>query len=467
MADASSTEDLAAIPASVPVPPTGAFSRSYRGWLMFLLVLVYGTNIMDRGAVGLLGQAIKDDLRLSDTRLGLLGGFAFSVFYTVAGLPLARLADRRSRIDIITSCLVIWSVMTAMCGLATNYAQLFLSRVVVGIGESGCSPAAYSLLSDHYPPNRRTSAFAIFGLGVPVGGALSILGGWAAQDFGWRAAFFVLSAPGILLALLVKLTLSEPERGRFDPPTAVKTIPMRSVMKSLAGKPTFWHLAAGTTLVGIVNYGIIMFAPVFLIRQYRFNYAKVGFSIGLMLGVATAIGTLGGGWLADRAAATDKRWYVWVPAASMVAAVPVFILAFLQTNQVAGVLLMTISLIASFVFLSPTMGVSQNMVTARMRASTFALLMIGSNLIGAGCGPLLMGFLSDQFGTHAFGTVDYVETCKLVGESGSLSVAVRASCAYAARAGVQSAFIVLTFFYLWAAVHYMFAGRSLRRDLVG
>ena len=466
MAAASDTGDLTIDPSPPAAPPTEMFSKRYRGWLLFLLILVYAANIMDRGIVGLLGQAIKVDLQLSDTQLGLLGGFAFSLFYTVAGIPLARLADRTNRIHIVSFCLVIWSAMTAICGLATSYVQLFLSRIVVGIGEAGCSPAAYSLLSDHYPPQRRTSAFAIFGLGVPIGGTLgAILGGWTAEAYGWRAAFLVVGAPGILLALLVKFTLREPERGRFDPPTSARPAPLKAVIKTLAGKPAFWHLVAGSTLVGFVTYGISMFTPIFLLRQYHLNYAQLGLLQGLMFGVATAIGTLGGGLLADRAAVTDKRWYVWVPAASMTTAIPLFITAFLQTNWIVGVLLLTVSLVFSFAFLSPTIGVSQNMVPARMRASTFALLMIGSNLVGAGGGPLFMGLLSDRFGRHTFGAANYVEICKLAGEADTLSAAMKASCAEASRAGVQFALIALTLFYLWAVAHYLLAGRSLRRDL--
>jgi MFS family permease len=226
-------------------------TSSGRQWALWLLVLVYASNFADRILVATVGQAMKVDLGLTDLQLGLLGGMSFALFYSLMGIPLARLSERYSRVRIIAACAAVWSAMTALCGVAQNYTQLLLFRIGVGIGEAGSTPASHSLIADYFTPNKRGKAFAVFGLGVPLGAFVgAILGGWIVQNMGWRAAFFWIGAPGIVLAALVYFTMREPVRGMSDPQArnADEPVPsMMEVLRLLLSKPTFLHMTFGST----------------------------------------------------------------------------------------------------------------------------------------------------------------------------------------------------------------------------
>jgi predicted MFS family arabinose efflux permease len=296
--------------------PDVAIAKGVRTYALSVLLVVYTFNFIDRQILSILMESIKLDLGLSDQALGFLAGFAFASFYAVMGIPIALWADRGNRRNLISLALAIWSVMTAMSGLAQNFTHLALARIGVGIGEAGCSPPAHSMISDYYPQKERATALGIYALGIPFGIMFGMfIGGWINEAFGWRRAFFVVGLPGLILALVVRFTLHEPTRGMSDnraddasPPTFMHTL------KFLLKRPAFVHSAFGGALAAFVGYAAISWFPSFLIRSHGMATTEIGLWLGLILGIPGGIGIFLGGYLADKFGARDTRWYLWTVA---------------------------------------------------------------------------------------------------------------------------------------------------------
>lgn len=413
-------------------------SRSYRRYVLAVLVIVYIFNFLDRQIVTILAEPIKNELGLSDTQIGLMTGLAFAIFYTVLGIPIARLADRANRVSIISAALVIWSGMTALCGLAQNFAQILAARIGVGVGEAGCSPPAHSLIADYYPPNERSSALSIYALGIPIGSLLGLLaGGWVAEFYGWRTAFLVVGLPGVLLAILVKLTLMEPIRGMSDPPSArhVTQPPLATTIKTLVSNKTILHIAMGGALTSFVGYGLGQWLPAFFIRLHDMGIAQTATYYGLVNGLASMAGTFLGGTLADRFAVRDERVYVWLPAAGVLLAFPFYLAAMVVGDWRIAIAILIVPSFLNSLWLGPAFGTIQNLAPQRMRALASAILLFILNIIGLGFGPFLVGVLSDL----------------LVGPFGEESL--------------RYAIIIATVAYFWAGAHFLLAGRSIVADL--
>jgi len=418
-------------------------SRAYLNYALALLVVVNVFNYLDRQILSILLEPIKRDLQLSDTALGFLTGISFALFYTFAGIPIARWADQGMRRTVIALGLTVWSGMTALTGLAQTFAQLALARVGVGIGEAACSPPAHSLLSDYFPPERRGTALSIFALGVPFGIMLGYLaGGWVNQYFGWRAAFFVVGLPGLLLASVLWLTLREPPRGHSEGlhtsgPTAPESI--GDVLRFMWGLRSFRHLSLAAALHAFYGYGALAFLPAFMMRVHGMtNTAELGLWLGLIVGVFSGIGTFLGGAMSDRLAARrrDTRWYLWLPAGATLLGVPFSFLLYLWPEGRMALLLSIPGSILGPMWLGPTGAMTQGLVKLRMRATASAILLFIINLIGLGLGPQTVGMVSDLL-TPSYGT----EAIRYA----LLSVVVTGS--------------------VWAAVHYFLAARTLREDL--
>jgi MFS family permease len=286
------------------------YSASYRAWVLGLLSLIYMVNYIDRALLNIVGQAVKLDLGLSDFQLGLAGGAAFALVNGAIALPIARLAEHRSRVAIISASLAFWSLMTAVCGTAQNYWQLILARAGVGVGEAGGLAPSQSLIADYYPVQRRASALAIFGAAVPLGMLVGALGsGWITEHFSWRAAFIAMGIPGIAIAIVAALTLKEPPRGHSDglvlqgsPP------PLREVLRMLAAQPVFRHVLIGGSVLNFGFFGFLTFLHPFMVRSMHLAYGEAAIFYGLVTGIACGIGFLLGGLLADRLARRDRRW---------------------------------------------------------------------------------------------------------------------------------------------------------------
>ena len=443
------------------------YSLGYRTWLLALLVAIYACSFIDRVIVSIVGQSIKVDLKLSDFQFGLLGGMAFALFYAAFGIPIAWLAERRSRVAIISVCIGLWSIMTALCGTAHTYWQLLLFRMGVGLGEGGCSPAAHSLLSDHYPPRKRSTAIAIYSVGVPIGSMIgAVAGGWIAQTFSWRIAFFVVGLPGLVLAVLAKLTLKEPTRGAIEGGLVGKDAPpLGAVLRRLLGMSTVVNMAAGCILSNLAGASISVFAAPYLVRSFGLSTAHAGLLYGLVIGGAGTAGYLISGFGSDLGARKDLRWYCWAPAIGSALACPLFLLAFTRTTANATAIGYFFAAIFLAIYFAPTFAVIQNVVAPRMRASASALMFLSINICGQGLGPSIMGLFSDITAKRLFKLGDFAASCPGgVAPKGSADVLV-AACSHASSTGLQQAILASTVFFAWGSLHYLVASRTIRRDL--
>ncbi len=443
------------------------FSRGYRAWLLTTLVVVSALNLADRQGLAASSQALKLDLKFTDSQMGLLQGLPFAVFYTLMGLPLARLAEHRSRTRIIAACVGLFGVMATLCSTAQGFGRLLLFRIGVGIGDGGFGPPVASLIGDHYPMSRRASAMAIIWLGAPLGVVTgSVLGGWLAQHYGWRATFIVIGLAGVLVSVLVLLTLREPPRGAFDAAPASRGAPppVLKVFRFLLAKPAMRQTMIAAALAGASMNAIGQFLNPFLARNFLLGPAEVGRLLGLIAGLSMALGLLLGGFGVDWAGRFDRRWSVWGPALGLVLATPLFILGFTRGSLQSTVIILICAHVSMFVFYSPTLAIAQNMVGANMRASSaFVVSGLVLGLVGIGVGPTLVGFLSDRFASHAFAA--YLSSCPggraLPGSLPSLADA----CHHASATGVRQALMVMALLCAWSAVHYVLASRTLREDL--
>lgn len=405
---------IASPPPGMPV--TQPLAPSARRYAIGMLLVIYIFNFLDRQIVNILAEPIKNDLGIADWQIGLMAGFAFAVFYTVLGIPIARYAEKADRVKIISVAVAVWSAFTIACGLAMNFTQLLLARVGVGIGEAGCSPPAHSLITDYTPKEERASALAIYSMGIPLGSlAGMVLGGLIADAFGWRVAFFVAGAPGIILAVMAFLTLPEPRRGLEKKVVPVKGPSFADAIKELKSKKSFWWISIGAALSAMVGYGHITFYGSFYLRNHGegltvmaasvnemigVSFGPIGFvgtALGLIIGICGAAGTFLGGVLADRAARNNVAGYATVPAiAGLVTVIP-FIAAMLVDNVALSFLILAVPVFAGAIWYGPIFASAQSLVHPQTRATAAAVLLFIINIIGLGLGPLLVGTFSDLF----------------------------------------------------------------------
>ena len=363
-----------------------------------ILTIVYSINFIDRQLLSILQESIKADLMLSDAQLGLLTGFAFAVFYTFAGLPIASLADRSNRRNIVAISLTIWSGMTAISGLAQNYLQLLAARIGVGIGEAGGSPPSHSMISDIFPPEKRASAIGFYSTGISIGILFGFLfGGWLNEFFGWRVAFFVVGIPGVLLALVLYLTVPEPVRGLAENKASSGDNPsMMTVFKVLLSRRSFLFMALGAAMNAFAGYSTANWVASFMIRTHQMPTGELGTWLALIIGLGGAIGVFGSGVLADNLGKKDKRWYMWVPVYAAAISVPFQIATYWVDGPYAALMCMTIPSILANAYLGATIACVHGMVGLRMRAVSSALLFFILNIIGLGMGPTTVGLVSDS-----------------------------------------------------------------------
>jgi len=373
------------------------FTKSYTNYVLAMLVVVYTFNFIDRQILAILAQAIKTDLGLSDTQIGALSGVAFGIFYATLGIPIARLADKYSRVNIISICLVVWSAMTALSGFAQNFWHLLFARIGVAIGEAGGSPPSHSLLADFFPSDKRASALGIYALGIPIGILFGNFAGGVINDlYGWRNAFLIVGIPGIALALVLKLTVKEPPRGHSDGKVATKKhIPFSEVVKTMWGYRSFRYISLGAATQAFVGYGAIAWLPAFLIRTHDMTTTQVGTALGLIIGFAGGLGTFLSGIICDRLGEKDVRWYMWVPAIGFIVAVPFSIAVYLLDNLWFALAMYVIPAFTINLYTGPTFGMTQSLAPLAMRAAASALLLFIINIIGLVFGPTMVGILSD------------------------------------------------------------------------
>lgn len=417
-----------------------AFANAYRWYALGLLVVVYVFNFIDRSILGILVEPIKQDLGVSDTLMGFLGGIAFAAFYTFLGIPIARLADRGSRRNVLAVCLALWSGATALCGLAANFTHLLLARIGVAIGEAGGSPPSHSMISDMFPPESRATALSIYALGIPIGTMLGNLGGgWLNEAFDWRTAFFVVGAPGLLLALVVRLTLREPVRGAAEglPADSGGAPPVKAVFRLLWSRRSFRYMTIGGSLHAFVGYGVGLWIPAMFMRSHGLGTGEMGVAL-FYLGFAAIAGTLLGGYMGDRLGARDQRWYLWLPGLAILASLPFSLYAYTTDAPYAALWTLAVPSALGAYYLGPTFSMTQGLVGLRMRAMASSILLFILNIIGLGLGPQFTGIASDLLNAWTDLGVD----------------------------SLRWALVLCLTFNLASAAMYLAAGKTVRADLV-
>jgi MFS family permease len=419
----------------------GAGQRTPGGRVLAILLLAYIFNFIDRQIIGVLAIPIKADLGLSDTQLSLMGGIAFALFYSGIAIPVAWLADRKNRVNIIAFSVALWSAFTAICGLAQNFWQLFFARMGVGIGEAGGVAPSYALISDFFPQERRARALALFSLGIPIGSALGVFfGGWIASNLDWRAAFIIVGLAGLPAALLVKVGIREPVRGAFDtadgrasdpaPPFAV-------VARRLFSTPSFWLLSFGAASGSILGYGLIFWLPSYFSRSLGLSLQEVSWFYGSIVLVGGVAGTYLGGWLGDRVGPERPGSYALIPAICFLISAPIFAAALFAGDRMVAWLLFVVGQMLALAWLGPVIAAVQHIVPPNMRATASASFLFINNLIGIGFGIFFLGFMSDTM---------------------------------ADRYGADSLRYSILYgmvFYLLSSLIYFIAARRLKRDWVG
>src|SRR5688500_13128272 len=368
--------------------------------VLTILLVAYIFNFIDRQIIGILAVPIKAELALTDQQLGLMGGLAFALFYSGLAIPIAWLADRKSRVNIIATSVALWSAFTAICGLAQNFWHLFLARMGVGIGEAGGVAPSYALISDFYPKERRARALALFSLGIPIGSALGVFfGGWIASHLDWRWAFLIVGLAGLPAALLVKIGVPEPVRGGFDTAdgqASEPAPPFLIVAATLARKPSFWLLSFGAASGSILGYGLIFWLPSFFKRSFELELMQVSWFYGSIVLVGGVAGTWLGGWFGDRVGQANPGAYALVPAICFLIAAPVFAFGLFAPSLIVGWILFAIGQMLALAWLGPVIAAVQHIVPPNMRATASASFLFINNLIGIGFGIYFLGFMSDR-----------------------------------------------------------------------
>lgn len=456
------TDATANAPANKLAAP--GFSDGNIRYALYLLLGIYTLNFVDRQIVAVLGEDIKEALNLSDTQLGLLGGLAFALFYTVLGIPIARFAERGNRVAIISGAVAVWSGFTALCGTATSFLQILLYRFGVGIGEAGCTPPAHSLISDYVKPEKRASALALYSMGVPIGTFAGFaLGAVIAANFGWRAAFFVVGIPGVLLGLIAYLTLKEPRKLGLAPPTTHKAN-FSEALKELSSKPSYWYAVFGATMVSFLGYGHSYFLPAYLARTHEMGLQERGVAFAFMVLIAGVIGTWAGGKIADSYAKKDARAYVTLPAIAFALGTPFFIAAlYLPAGPNSGYVtlaLLAIPTAMNSVWYGPVYAAIQGLVKPHTRATAVAVMFFILNLIALGLGPTAVGYFSDFFAAQHYGAID----------AGAFKAACPprtqdAACMAAAAGGLRMSLLVTAGVVFIGLFCFWMSSRTIRRDL--
>lgn len=491
---------------SASAEPAEAGGRSYgapayRGYVLLVLTLVYTINFIDRNLLSVIAQPVIHSFNLSDSEYGFLNGPPFAIFYAFMGIPIAAAADRYNRVVVIAICIAIWSIMAALCGVATSFLFLLFARVGVAIGEAGCTPPANSLIGDYFKPKSRANALGVYAMGVTIGGALSnAFGGPIANSFdgealsrflqeqrwlwavdaldwsqveGWRIAFIAIGAPGLLVALLVALTVKEPPRGYSDPPGAASAnrANFLEALKELSAKPSFWIMAIGASLAGLAGYGLVGFQAPMAQRVHGISPGDFALQFGVPLALSAALGTFLSGWLVERLTPWSPTAVCWIPAFGLAACVPLYLTAFfLPTEQLAlARMLWCVGAIFQYSYLSSQYTIAQGVASAHARASSVAILLLLIALIGNGLGPQIVGWLSDMFmsiqlADHGMAGVLNNDLCRSA--AATLPADQGAVCATAYGEGLRWAMAATALVFVISAAFFLASAKTLNRDLV-
>ncbi len=372
---------------------------NYRYYVLALLTIAATFSIADRLVLSILLEDIKAEFALSDTQLGLLTGLAFSFFYVTVGFPVARLADRANRKNIVAVALAFYSGMTALCGAAVGFWSLFLARMGVGIGEGGSGPPAVSILADYFKKHELARAMSVHTLGATIGtGGGLIAGGVLASMFGWRMAFVILGIPGIILGLVIYFTLREPPRGRYSPPEInQEQTSLLQTARSFMGNAVLMRACIAWALVTTIGYAMAIWLAPIMLRNFELDTANVGLILGLTFIAGGIPGPLLGGYLVDKLTRFDPRWRSWIPAISALACLPFYYLCLTAGSLPAFLGFFAVGYLFFLLQNGPSISIIQTYTTSGERAMAFAFALLINNLLGQAVGPAIIGFLSDTF----------------------------------------------------------------------
>lgn len=407
-------------------------------WLALTVLTAISTvGFIDRIVMNVLAVPIKAEFRLSDTQVGLLTGLSFSILNASLGIVVARYAERGRRLSLVALGTLLWSLATAACGLVTTFVQLLLARIGVGVGEAVGLPAAQSVIADYFPPERRASAMSVLLLAPPVGAFIgSAGGGWVAQEWGWHAAFYVASLPGLVLAALAWWLVAEPPRGRHDAEASAAVPSIGEVLRRLLGLRSARQLLLGSTLASMTGFGLNAFLIFVFVRKFGLPLAQAALWSGLIGSLPGAIAVIAGGRIADRLGARNPAAYVAVPGIALVIGGAIYLVGITRGDFTTLLALLFVGALFQYAYLGVTFGVFANLLHSRMRATGTALLNLVYGLVGQGLGTLLVGALSDRLSPR-YGPAD----------------------------GLVYAMVIVTLIYFWAGAHYLLAGRHLSADL--
>lgn len=450
--------------ASEPVSAATTFGPGYRMWLLALVMAVSAFGFIDRVLISTLGQAIKEDLGLTDFQLGILGGLSFALLYSTMGLPIARLAERRSRVNIISISVALFSATTVLCGMAGSFLHLFLLRIGVGIGEAGVQAPTVSLLADHFPRERRGAVMTIMKLGNPLGSVLGALAaGWIGSAYGWRVAVISIAAPGLIVAILFKLTLREPARGMSDSPSEREEgalPPLTAVFRMMAAKPEFRHMIIGLALVTMGMFGSGAFYAPFFMRAHGLSLSEVGVYYAVQSGIAATAGLAIAGFGIDLISKRGARWYALLPALGVLLSVPFNLIGYSASNPLVALIFLICGAILAFFHNVPTLVALQNMVGPRMRATAAFVFFFVTTLVGVGVGPAVLGFISDLYANALFDGGSFSALCHTA-KGVPVADTLQAACTKASTTGIRYALLTSTIVAAWSALHYYLASRAI------
>ncbi len=412
-------------------------SLARRWYVLIVMCVVYAISIADRYVVSTVLDPIRHEFHLSDSQIALLTGAPLALFYVSFGIPLSWLADRSNRRNILSASLVVWSAMSALCGLSRSWPTFMLARIGVGVGEAGGTPSASSIICDYVPAGRRPMALAVFALGAPLGAWLGAdLAGLVASHYGWRAAFFVLGLPGVGIGLLVWATIHEPVRGCLDETADAATPSLWATLRFMVSQKASFHVMTGGALSAFWGWGLMYFTATYLQRAYGLGVDGAGAVLGPIHLVAGSVATLVTAWALSRPVFTDPRRVAWLLAwVTALCTIPSFVAYFTHSLPVATAMLW-LFIPAIYFYIGPAMGLVQNLAPARMRAMFMAVSLVSANVLNLIVAPWIVGWMSDRFaGPHG-----------------------------ADAASLRLALLILAPTGLWAAFHYWRAAKTIVED---
>lgn len=461
---------------------TGYGTKSYRSFVLTSLLIVYILNFLDRGLLGIVSEPVMNELAITDGQFGLLTGIGFALFYSIVGIPLARYAEYGNRVWIMTVCIALWSGATALSGMVgpveiggvviSGFVMMLICRVLVGVGEAGCTPPANSIIADYYPPHRRSTALGFYAMGVTAGTlSANLIGGPVADAFGWRTAFISIGLAGIVIAVLFKLTVKEPPRGYSDPPGMVR--PKRATfveaLQELGSKKSFWLMAAGATLASFCGYGITTFQTSFLIRTHGVSLTEATLLFNVPSAFFASIGVFMTGWIAEKVVKTRPNAIAWLPAVGLIACVPFYVVGFSSDNKWVALVGICMGAGIKYGYIAAQYTIGQGVVGARTRATATAILLFIVNLLGYGAGPPFIGFVSDllfSMQANAEGFSDIARASCKGALLQALPEAAQAFCRAAEAKALQTSLVITSVLYATPAIFFLLCIKTLQKDLV-